>query len=70
MANRRGQSIRRLRKAANISLQELAKQVGFSFPYIAKIERGERPITDKLYLQLRLALVELAEKHLEAASNA
>lgn len=69
MADTRGKSIRRLRKAANISLVQLAIHVNLSFPYIAKIERGERPLTEKLYLRLRLALVELAEKHLQAASK-
>ena len=42
------ESIRKRRKAAGISLREMARRTGFTAPYISDVERGRRTCTGKI----------------------
>ena len=70
MTDTRGSEIRRLRKAANISISALADEVGLdNHSYLSRIERGDVPFPNALYQQCRGALVTLCKRALEAVSK-
>lgn len=45
LAKRVGMNIRTIRKAQNLTIDELAEKCDFQSPYLSDIERGERNIT-------------------------
>jgi transcriptional regulator with XRE-family HTH domain len=55
-ATRVGETIRALREARGLTLDELANAVGISRPYLNNIERGERRLTPVLAARVAHAL--------------
>lgn len=51
-----GQNVRRMRKAAGISQEELAFQAGLARSYMSDVERGERNPTVKIIGRIAAAL--------------
>jgi predicted transcriptional regulator len=51
-----GQQMRRLRKAASLSLREVARRAGFSAPYISDLEHGRRAWSENAVMKYQEAL--------------
>ena len=72
MSNSRGAEIRRLRKAAGISLTALANHptVGLeTHAFLSRAERDEVHMPEALYYKCRAALYDIAAEKLEAVSD-
>jgi XRE family aerobic/anaerobic benzoate catabolism transcriptional regulator len=48
--------MREWRSARNLTLEQLAERVGVTFPYLSRIERGERQYNQRLLEDIALAL--------------
>ena len=46
-----GKELRRLRREADLTLEDIGKATGFSLVYISQIERGERPVPSTQMLE-------------------
>jgi transcriptional regulator with XRE-family HTH domain len=57
-----GQMLRALRLAANVTLEQLADEVGLSAATLCLTERGQRPLTPARALTLVAGLVAIREK--------
>lgn len=48
--------IRKIRRAAKLTQKQLALEVGCSQPYLSQVERGRRPVSEKIALRLEVIL--------------